>query len=91
LNYHVKPTKVTKPRALQLGVNFINILHTLFAPIFLRQKISNPKHSFVIFGTKFCTKKRAHKILMKLIIGVTEILTKIEQLLNWPAIELPFQ
>ncbi len=34
------------------GVNFINILLALFSPIFWRQKISNPKHSFVIFGAK---------------------------------------
>jgi len=37
---------------LSLGVNFINILHTHFAPIFWHQKISNPKHSFVIFVAK---------------------------------------
>ncbi len=35
------------------GVNFINILQSLFLPIFWRQKISNAKHSFVIFAPKY--------------------------------------
>jgi len=35
-------------------------------PIFWRQKKSNPKHSFVIFGTKILAKKRVRKTLMKL-------------------------
>jgi len=39
-----------------LSVNFINILHTLFLLIFWWQKISNPKHSNVIFGTKILAK-----------------------------------
>jgi len=47
-------------------VNFINILHANFGPIFLRQKFLNPKHSFVIFGAKILYKKRARKTLMKL-------------------------
>jgi len=46
-------------------VNFINILCSLFSPIFWRQKISNPKHGFVIFGTKILYKKCARKMLMK--------------------------
>jgi len=41
---------------LTLGVNFINIIRTLFLPIFWRQKKSNPKHSFVIFGAKILAK-----------------------------------
>jgi len=34
--------------------------------IFWHQKISNPKHSFVIFGSKFFLQKRVRKTLMKL-------------------------
>jgi len=48
-------------------VNFINILRTLFSPIFWRQKISNPKHSFVIFGAKLMYEKYTRKILMILV------------------------
>jgi len=46
--------------------NFINILRAHFGPIFLCQKISNPKHSFVIFGAKILYEKCARKMLMKL-------------------------
>jgi len=38
---------------------------------FWHQKISNPKHSFVIFGAKILYKKRARKMLMKLTPGVS--------------------
>ncbi len=37
-----------------------------FLPIFWCQKISNPKHSFVIFGTKILYEKHVWKTLMKL-------------------------
>ncbi len=47
------------------GVNFINILHGLFLPIFWCQKISNPKHSFEYFCAKILLKKLACKMLMK--------------------------
>jgi len=50
------------------GFNFINILCALFLPIFWRQKIPNPKHSFVFFGAKISYKKRASKTLMKLMV-----------------------
>jgi len=36
-------------------VNFINISCAIFLPIFWPQKISNPKHSFVVFGAKIST------------------------------------
>jgi hypothetical protein len=39
-----------------LGVNFIKIVRALFLPIFGCQNNSNPKHSFVIFGTKILAK-----------------------------------
>ncbi len=47
------------------GVNFINVLLQLFLPIFWCQKISNPNHSFVLFG-KISYKKCACKMLMRL-------------------------
>jgi len=37
---------------------------------FWRQKISNPKHSFVIFGAKILYKKCMRKTLMKLTQGL---------------------
>ncbi len=40
-----------------------------FLPIFWCQKISNPKHSFVIFGAKILWEKCASKTLMKLTAG----------------------
>jgi len=40
-------------------VNFSNILRTAFWTIFWRQKISNPKHNFVIFDDKISA-KNAH-------------------------------
>ncbi len=43
------------------GVNFINISRLHFAPIFWRQIISNPKHSFVILAPRFGMKKRSRK------------------------------
>jgi len=43
---------------------------TYFTPIFWRQKISNPKHSFVIFGAKILHEKHARIMLMKFIVGV---------------------
>ncbi len=49
-------TNVTHGKALQ-GVNFINILRAHFSPIFWCKKISNPKHSFLIFGAKILAKK----------------------------------
>jgi len=63
------------------GVNFINILHarfsyeSLFGSFIL---VSNPKHSFVIFGTKILYETQARKILMKLTPGVniTNIFTQ---------------
>jgi len=36
-------------------------MHT-FLPIFWRQKISNSKHSFVIFGKKISEKKRSENV-----------------------------
>ena len=48
------------------NVNFINILCVLFCQYFGAKKISNPKHSFVIFGPKIWYKKCARKMLMKL-------------------------
>jgi len=51
----------------------VSISSTFYArflcPIFWRQKISNPKHSFVIFGAKILYKKCASKMLMKLTQG----------------------
>ncbi len=41
----------------------------IFLTIFWHQKISNPKHSFAIFGTKILYKKCASKTLMKLSLG----------------------
>jgi len=38
----------------------------VFCTKFWRQNVSNPKHSFVIFGAKILCEKRAHKMLMKL-------------------------
>jgi len=55
---------------LRPGVNFINVFSVLFALIFFRKKISNPKHSFVIFGAKILYEKLAHIMLMKLTAGV---------------------
>jgi len=43
------------------GVNFINILREHFPTIFLLQKISNPKHSFVIFGPKMSAQNASVK------------------------------
>jgi hypothetical protein len=43
------------------GVNFINILCTIFWQIFWRQKISKPKHSFVIFGVKIMPQNESIK------------------------------
>jgi len=48
------------------GVNFINILLVQIGQIFQRQKISNPKHSFVIFGAKVLIENRLSETLMKL-------------------------
>ncbi len=45
----VRKIRLTK---LTPCVNFINILHTLFLTISWSQKMSNPKHSFLIFGIK---------------------------------------
>ncbi len=42
----------------------------IFCTKFWCQKISNPKHSFVIFGTKISYEKHGHKKLMKLTPGV---------------------
>jgi len=38
--------------------------------------MSNPKHSFVIFGAKFLYKKLEHKTLMKLTPGEAKSLRK---------------
>jgi hypothetical protein len=43
----------------------------IFHMKFWRQKISNPKHSFVIFGIKILYKKCVRKKLMKLTPRVT--------------------
>jgi hypothetical protein len=51
------------------SVNFIKILQACFLLVFWRQKISNPKHSFVIFNAKISYKKLARKRLMKLATG----------------------
>jgi len=48
---------------LMEGVNFINILLKFYAPIFLRQKILNQKHSS---GAKILYEKCTRKMLMKL-------------------------
>jgi len=44
----------------------MNNLRAHFALIFWRQKISNPKHSFEIFGEKIFGAKCVRKMLMKL-------------------------
>ncbi len=44
----------------------------IFRTQFWRQKISNSKHSNVIFGGKILYEKRAHKTLMKLIANVSK-------------------
>jgi len=69
------PVRAKKPQAnvneidlrCQLHQHFTNI----FSAIFWRQKISNPKHSLVIFGAKISNEKRARKTLMKLTAGRT--------------------
>jgi len=50
----------------QLSVNFINVLHAPFSYQIFGAKISNPKASFVIFGSKILHKKCVRKMLMKL-------------------------
>jgi len=55
---------------IRLGVNFINTLHTRFSHKILAPKISSPKHSFVIFGTKIMYEKCVCKTLMKLTVAV---------------------
>jgi hypothetical protein len=42
------------------------VLRALFSPIFWRQKISNPKHSYVIFWCQNIGKQSSRKMLMKL-------------------------
>jgi len=51
---------------IRAGVNFINVLIERFSYKIFGPKISNPKASFVVFGTKILYKKRALKTLMKL-------------------------
>ncbi len=48
------------------GVNFIKVLHTRFLYKILAPKITNPKHSFLIFGIKISYEKCSHKMLIKL-------------------------
>jgi len=48
------------------AVNFINILRARFSYKILSAKISNPKASFVVFGTKILYKKPVRNLLMKL-------------------------
>jgi len=57
-------------------VNYINVIHVPFLCKIFGAKTSNPKHSFVIFGTKILYKKCACKMLMKLtpIVKFTNIL-----------------
>ncbi len=75
----------------QPGVNFINILHAHFAPIFLHQKMSNPKHSFVIFCAKISYQKSACIILMKLMAaGSTRTLTLPGAHLSQALSQIPF-
>jgi len=50
----------------QTGVNFIYVIRVYFLYKIFGAKNSNPKHSFVIFGTKILYEKRASKTLMKL-------------------------
>jgi len=57
----------------QPGVNFINVLCVRFLYEILLPKISNPKHSFVIFGAKITYKNCVLKMLMKLISEVNFI------------------
>jgi len=45
----------------------------VFCTIFFGAKISNPKASFVVFGTKILYKKCACKTLMKLTLGVSNL------------------
>ncbi len=47
-------------------VNFINILRAYFLYKILAPKISNPKHTFVIFGAKILYKKCACRMFKKL-------------------------
>jgi hypothetical protein len=61
------------------GVNFINILlvHFLYeSNLSSFYLVTNPKHSFGVFGRKILNEKRACKTLMKLTEGIE--LLKIE-------------
>jgi hypothetical protein len=65
-----------------LTLNFFwqkNIGALPFWPIFCRQKISNPKHSFVIFGAKIWCKKCKRTMLAKL----TPVLPDHAALIDW--------
>jgi len=53
----------------------------VFRRKFWRQKISNPKHSFVIFGAKILYKKCVHKMVMKLTPSVNIIKLFLEHVL----------
>jgi len=64
---------------LKHGVNFINILRPPFSyksELSSFSLVTNPKHSFVIFGTKILYKKPAHKTLMKLTPGDSSALKR---------------
>jgi len=52
-------------KVAQISSQFHQHFARAFLPIFWHQKISNPKHSFVIFGAKILYKKHEHKMLMK--------------------------
>ncbi len=62
-----------------LGVNFINVLRVCFLYKIFGAKISNPKHSFVIFGKKISYEKRYCKMLMKLNLGIKSFFANINQ------------
>ncbi len=58
-----------------LGVNFINVLRVHFSYKIFGAKISNPKASFVVFGTKISYKKCARMMLMKLTVGCNKLVS----------------
>jgi len=61
------------------GVNFINILCTLFSYISLFSSFSLVTFGFLIFGAKILYKKHVHKTLMKL--TPEEIFNKLARIL----------
>jgi len=62
--------KGLEPIIYNIRCQFHQHFMRIFLPIFWHQKFSNPKHNFVIFGSKISYQKCTHKLLMKLTPGV---------------------